>query len=116
MDSARRLAPELVSEASDSCVIHGHLRVHAGDFLRKLGAGAFCGRVREAVALKSKHDIRVLMDVYDVVNATEKSWNILQGVDDGCVAVTSFGGDAHWQQAVAWREMGSDTFTVLRPT
>ena len=72
--------------------------------------------MREAVALKSKHDIRVLIDVYEVVNATEKSWSIVQSVVGGYVAVISFGGDSHWQHAVAWSEMGSDMFTVLRPT
>ena len=92
------------------------MRLVTGDFVRKLGAGGFCGRAREAVELTSKHDIRVLIDVYEVVNATESSWNILQGVVGGCIAVTSFGGDSHWQHAAAWREMGSDVFTVLRPT
>ena len=116
LDSARRLAPQCASAASDNCVIHGHMKLVTGDFVRKLGAGGFCGRVREAVELTSKHDIRVLIDVYEVVNATESSWNILQGVVGGCIAVTSFGGDSHWQHAAAWREMGSHVFTVLRPT
>ena len=92
------------------------MRLVIGDFVRKLGAGGFCGRVREAVELKSKNDTRVLLDVYEVVNATENSWNILQSVVGGCIAVTSFGGDSHWQHAAAWSEMGSDVFIVLRPT
>ena len=91
------------------------MKLVTGDFVRKVAAGGICGRVREAVSLKSTHDILVLIDAYEVVNATERSWRILQGVVAGCVAVTLFGGDLHWQQTAACREMGSDTFIVLRP-
>ena len=116
LDTVRRLAPQQVRRASDRAVLQGNMQLRSGDFLRILGDSAFHGRVREMVELNSEHDIHAVIDAWEVHNKTDMSWSVLKAVAGGPVLISALGGNIHWQRAVAWHEVGSCMFTVLRST
>ena len=116
LDTVRRLAPQQVRRASDRAVMNGHTTLRSGDFLRVLGDNAFIGRVREIVEVNSEHDIRAVIDAWEVHNKTDMSWSLLKAGSGGLVLISALDGHTHWQRAAAWHDMGSCMFTVLRST